>query len=159
GPIESLTLATKAARSPAARAAACLKLGDTWAAARGKLLTYPLDTEETRRNVFNGFSAEANARRVESAPFIGATGNFKLDLESRDELRHAFNWWLEASDAQAGAPLTAPALWRALKSMPQIADVSRFTFERAVARNWTETARKLHDRLRKECADSVEARR
>ena len=159
GPIEKLTQAAKAAKEPAARAAACLKLGDAWAAARGKLLTYPLDTDETRRKVFIDYSAEANVRRADSAPFVGATGNFKLDLENRDELRHAFNWWIEASDAQPGTPLTAQALWRALKAMPQIADVSPYTFERAVARKWTDTARKLSDRLRTECADSVEAKR
>ena len=159
GPIEALTISAKAAKEPAAHAAACLKLADAWAAARGKLLTYPLDSEETRRAVFIAFSADANTRRADSAPFIGATGNFKIDIESRDELRHAFNWWLEASDAQPGTRLTAQALWHALKAMPRIADVSRFTFERAIARNWTDTARKLHDRLRKECADSVEARR
>ena len=159
GPLEKLTLAAKAAKEPAARAAACLQLADAWAAARGKLLTYPLDTNETRHNVFIDFSSEADVRRADSAPFVGATGNFKLDLENRDELRHAFNWWIEASDAQPGAQLTAQALWRALKALPQIADVSPVTFERAVARKWTETARKLSDRLRKECADSVEAKR
>ncbi len=159
GPLEALTQAAKAAKDPATRAAACLKLGDAWAAARGQLLTYPLDTHETRRKVFIDFAADANARRAESAPFIGAAGNYKLDLENRDELRHAFNWWLEASDAQPGTPLTAQALWRALRAMPQIADVSTFTHERAVARKWSDTARKLYDRLRTECADSVEARR
>jgi outer membrane protein assembly factor BamD (BamD/ComL family) len=157
--IEPLTQAAKTAKDPAARADACLKLGDAWAAARGKVLTHPLDTDETRRKVFINFSAEANVRRAESAPFVGAKDNFQLDLENRDELRHAFNWWIEASDAQPGTPLAAQALWRALKAMPQIADVSPFTFERAVARKWTETARKLYERLRTECPDSVEAQR
>src|SRR5213075_1190992 len=111
-------------------ATACLKLGDAWSAARGKLLTYPLDSDETREKIFVDFSAQANVRRADSAPFVGATGNFKLDLENRDELRHAFKWWLDASDAQPGTPLAAEALWRALKAMPAIADVSPFTFER-----------------------------
>lgn len=159
GPLARLTKAAQEAKDPAARAAACRKLGDAWAAARGKLLTAPLDTDETRRKVFLDFAAEANGRRVASAPFIGAAGNFQLDLENRDELRHAFKWWLEASDAQPGTPATAQALWLALRAMPRIADVSPFTFQRAVARNWSDTARKLHDRLRTECADSVEARR
>jgi outer membrane protein assembly factor BamD (BamD/ComL family) len=159
GPIEALTQAARAAKDPAARAAACLKLGDAWAAARGKLLTFPLDTHETRGKVFINFPAEANTRRADSAPFVGAAGNYKLDLENRDELRHAFNCWLEASDAQPGTPLTAQALWRALRAMPQIADVSGYAYERAVARNWGDTSRKLYDRLRTECADSVEAKR
>ena len=157
--LEKLTIAARAAKDPAARAAACLKLGDAWAAARGKLLTYPLDTHERRNGVYRDYSTHTNERRVESAPFIGATGNYKLDLENRDELRHAFNWWLEASDAQPGTPQNAPVLWRTLKAMPQIADVSTFTFERAVARKWGDVARKLYDRLRTECPDSVEAKR
>ena len=157
--LEKLTKAAREAKEPAARAAACLKLGDAWAAARGKLLTYPLDTNERREKVYINFSAEADVRRTDAAPFIGATGNYKQDLENRDELRHAFNWWLEASDAQPGTPQTAQALWRALKAMPQIADVSPFTFERAVSRKWGDVARKLYDRLRTECADSVEAKR
>lgn len=158
-PLEKLTIAAREAKEPAAHAAACLKLGDAWAAARGKLLTYPLDTDERRREVYISFFAEANGRRADSAPFIGATGNYKLDLENRDELRHAFNWWVEASDAEHGTPPTAQALWRALKAMPQIADVSPYTYERAAARKWGDTARKLYDRLRTECPDSVEAKR
>ncbi len=159
GPLARLTKAAQDAKEPAARGAACRKLGDAWAAARGKLLTYPLDTDETRREVFLDFTAEANARRVASAPFVGATGNVALDLEGRDELRHAFAWWLEASDAQPGTPQTAQALWLALRAMPLIADVSPFTFERAVARKWSDTARKLYDRLRTECPSSPEALR
>ncbi|MEP6669468.1 MAG: hypothetical protein ABJF10_09965 [Chthoniobacter sp.] len=157
--LEKLTLAARAAKEPAVRAAACLQLGDAWAAARGRLLTYPLDTDGRRHDVYIDFSADADVRRADAAPFIGATGGYKLDLENRDELRHAFNWWLEASDAQPGTPQTAQALWRALKVMPQIADVSPYTFERAVARQWGDAARKLNDRLHAECADSVEAKR
>jgi outer membrane protein assembly factor BamD (BamD/ComL family) len=159
GPIEKLTKEAQDAREPAAHAAACIKLGDAWAATRGKLLTFPLDADQKRREVFIDFSAEADVRRAEAAPFVGAVGNFKADLEARDELRHAFNWWIEASDAQAGTPQTAQALWRALRAMPLIADVSPFTYERAVERKWDATARKLYDRLRKECVSSIEARR
>ena len=158
-PIARLTKDAEAAKEPAAHAAACLKLGDAWAAARGKLLTYPLDTDETRHTVYIDFSADANTRRAASAPFIGAAGNYKLDLENRDELKHAFKWWLDASDAQPGTALTAQALWRALKAMPEIADVSPFTYERAVSRKWGDASRNIYDRLKKECAASPEATR
>ena len=158
-PLEKLTLAAREAKEPAAHAAACLKLGNAWASARGKLLTYPLDTDERRHEVYLDHSAEADVRRADSAPFVGASGNYKLDLENRDELRHAFNWWLEASDAKPGSPETAQALWLALKAMPPIADVSPFTVERAGTRKWGDVARKLYDRLRTECPDSVEAKR
>ncbi|EDY20903.1 hypothetical protein CfE428DRAFT_1196 [Chthoniobacter flavus Ellin428] len=156
--LEKLTVAARDAKDPAAHAAACTKLGDAWAEARGKLLTYPLDTDERRKKIYIDFATDANGRRVDAAPFIGAAGNYKLDLENRDELRHAFNWWLEASDAQAGAQ-NAPVLWKAMKAMPLIADVSPYTYERAVARKWGDTSRKLYDRLRTECPDSVEAKR
>ena len=156
-PIARLTKEAVEAKEPGAHAAACLKLGDAWAAARGKLLTYPLDTDETRHTVYIDLSSAADVHRAASAPFIGATGNYRLDLENRDELKHAFKWWLEASDAQPGTALTAQALWRALKAMPQIAEVSPFTYERALARKWSETARKIYDRLKKECPDSPEA--
>ena len=159
GPLARLTKAAQDTKEPAARATACRKLGDAWAAARGGLLTYPLDTDGMRHEVFIDFAADANVRRVASAPFVGATGNVSADLENRDELRHAFNWWLEASDAQPGTPQTAQALWLALRAMPLIADVSPFTFERAVSRKWTGTARKLYDRLRTECPASPEAQR
>jgi TolA-binding protein len=159
GPLEKLTIAAREAKEPAARAAACLALGDAWAAARGMLLTYPLDTDKTRSEVYPNEEAYADLRRSEAATVLGYTGNFRLDLENRDELRHAFNWWIEASDAQPGTAATATALWRALRSMALIADVSPYTYERARARKWDEVSRKLYERLRTECADSVEAKR
>jgi len=116
GPIAKLTTAAHDAKEPAARAAACLALADAWATARGKLLTYPLDTDKYRGEVYTGESANANARRLEAAAIFGYGGNLRLDLENRDELRHAFNWWVEASDAQPGAATTATALWRALRA-------------------------------------------
>ncbi len=159
GPIAKLTAAAREAKDPAARATACLALADAWSVARGKLLTYPLDTDKYRSEVYAGEAPDANTRRAESAAAFGYGGNIRLDLENRDELRHAFNWWIEASDAQPGSATTATALWRALRAMPLVADVSQFAYGRAVSRKWTEVARKLYDRLRTECADSVEAKR
>src|SRR6185369_1077596 len=116
-------LAARAAKEPAARAAAYLALGDAWAAARGKLLTYPLDSDKNRTDVYlEQDSALANVQRADAATLSGYPGNFRLDLENRDELRHAFNWWVEASDAQPASATTAAALWRALRAMPLIAD-------------------------------------
>jgi TolA-binding protein len=157
--LETLTVAAREAKDPAARAAACLKLGNAWAEARGKLLTFPLDTDERRHDAYLADAALANVRRADSAPFVGATGNYRLDLENRDELRHAFNWWIEASDALPRTPQTAVPLWRALKAMPQIVDVSPFTVQRAAARKWDDVSRKLYERLHTECPVSVEAMR
>ena len=157
--IATLTAAAKSAQAPAQKAAACLALGDAWAAARGKLLTAPLDTEERRRKLFRDDHALGDVRRAANAQALNAPPAALLELENRDELRHAFNWWIEASDAQPKTPLAAQALWRALRAMPLIADVSRFHYERAVARNWGDVSRKLYDRLRKEHAASDEARK
>lgn len=155
--LAQLTRDARAAATPAEKAAAALALGDAWAAARGKLLTAPLDTEKGRSDLFAGQSANAGLRRVENAQALNAAGNYQLDLENRDELRHAFNWWLEASDAQPKTPLAAKALWRALQAMPAIADVSAFHYQRAVAKKWGAISRKLYDRLKKEHPASEEA--
>ncbi len=159
GPLEKLTAAARAAKDPATHAAACLALGDAWAAARGKLLTYPLDSDENRKLVYPEDAYDANSSRTEAAATLGYTGNYSLNLENRDELRHAFNWWLEASDAKRGTAATATALWRALRAMPLIASVSSFTFKQAIARDWTTVALKLDHRLHTECSNSVEAKR
>lgn len=157
--IGTLTAAAKSAQTPARKAAACLALGDAWAAARGKLLTAPLDTEERRRKLFNDDHALGDVRRAANAQALNASPNVLLELENRDELRHAFNWWIEASDAQPKTPLAAQALWRALRAMPLIADVSQFHYRRAVARNWGDISRKLYERLRNEHPASDEARK
>ena len=157
--IATLTAAAKSATVPAQKAAAFLALGDAWAAARGKLLTAPLDTEERRRKFFRDEHAEANVRRAANAQALNAPPAALLDLENRDELRHAFNWWIEASDAQPKTPLAAQALWRALRAMPHIADVSPFHRQRAVEKKWGDVSRKLYDRLRKEHPASEEARK
>ena len=157
--IATLTAAAKSAQAPAQKAAACLALGDAWAAARGKLLTAPLDTEERRRKLFHDEHAKADVQRAANAQALNAPPAILLELENRDELRHAFNWWIEASDAQPKTPVAAQALWRALRAMPLIADVSVFHYERVAARNWGDVSRKLYDRLRKEHPTSDEARK
>ena len=156
--LAALTASARQAKTPAEKAALCLKLGDTWASARGQLLTAPLDTEDRRREIFGGEHALANVRRVANAGTLANPGNFNLELENRDELRHAFNWWLEASDAQPKSPVAAQALLRALEAMPAIADVSQFHYQRAVEKKWSDVSRKLYDRLHQEHPSSPEAR-
>jgi TolA-binding protein len=157
--LESLTLSAKSAKAPEEKAAACFALGEAWATARGKLLTAPLDTDKYRREIFLDDHALADARRVENAHTLAVAANYQLDLANRDELRHAFNWWIEASDAQPKTPLAAKALWRALRAMPVIADVSPFHYARAIEQKWGDVSRKLCERLKKENPTSDEARR
>lgn len=159
GPLAELQAAAQAAKTPAEKAATAAKLANAWAAARGKLLTAPLDTEEWRREVFKDDHGRANFRRVENGPALGFKGPMVLDLENRDELRHAFNWWLAASDAQPKTPAAATAVWKALRAMPDIAQVSTFTLDRAATKKWEDTARKLYDRLEKEHPAAPETKR
>ncbi len=159
GPLADLIAAAKAAKSPAEKATTAMNVADAWAAARGRLLTAPLDTEEWRRAVFKDDHARANIQRIENAAALGLKGATVLDLENRDELRHAFNWWVAASDEAPGTPSSATAVWRALRSMRDIADVSLFTLDRAQTKKWPETAHKLYDRLQKENPASPEAKR
>jgi TolA-binding protein len=159
GPLEELTSAAQTAKTPAEKAATAMKLAEAWAAARGKLLTVPLDTEEWRKRLYKDDHAAANFRRIENGKALGFSDVLPLDLESRDELRHAFNWWLVASDAQPRSPLAAAAIWRALRAMPDIALVSTFTLDRAAARKWGEVSKKLYDRLEKEHPEAPETKR
>ena len=159
GPLAELTSAAQAAKNPAEKAATAMKLADAWAAARGKLMTVPLDTEEWRRRLYKDDHPAANFRRMENGKALGFSDVLPLDLESRDELRHAFNWWLVASDAQPRSPLSATAIWRALRAMPEIADVSPFTLDRAAAKKWGDVSRKLYARLEKEHPEAPETKR
>ncbi len=159
GPLAKLTTAAAAAKTPAEKAAAAMKVGDAWAAARGKLLTVPLDTEEWRRAVFKDDHAVANSTRIENAAALGLTGATAIDLENRDELRHAFNAWIAASDVDPKKPQAATAVWRALRAMPDIATVSEYSLERAQSKKWNDVSRKLYDRLQKEYPTSPEAKR
>lgn len=158
-PLATLAAAEKAAKTPADKAAAAVKLADAWAAARGRLLTVPLDTDEWRIAVMKDEHPLMNSRRMENAAAMGLKGATVLDLENRDELRHAFNWWITASDAQPRGPLAASAVWKALRSMRGIADVSSFTLDRAEGKKWQEVSRKLYDRIQTDYPDSPEAKR
>ncbi len=158
-PIALLHERAARAKGASEKAGAHLELANAWAAARGKILLAPLDTEENRSQLFSDEQALAAGRRSESAAALGVTGNYDLDMENRDELRHAFNEWLAASDAQPKSALAAEALLKAISAMPDIADVSVFHLKRAQERNWSEVSRKLYDRLLREAPKSSPARR
>ena len=152
-------MATAAALPPTAEN--LLRLGDAWAAARGKLVFQPLETESTRKETFSeGGYADADRSRRGNARALGLPEErVNAALEGRDELRHARRHWLKAADAApAGSPLRAQALWRALAAVPKVALVSPFTLARANETDLAGESRKLYDRLRRECPESREAR-
>ncbi len=152
-------LAGEVAAHPA-DAEALLRLADGWAAARGKLVFAPLETDATRGAVFADNAVQAGLHRRENGATLGfPTDTLNHALEGHDELRHAQRWWLRAADAApAGSPLRARALWSALKATPGIALASPFQYARAGETKLAAAARQLYERLRRECPASREAR-
>ncbi len=148
--IEALTASLGAATEPTERGKLCAELGDRWAAARGKLLTYPLDAEKTRREVYRDDAASADLRRRENAKALGLDAEADAEMENRDELRHAFEWWRKAA--------TPAALWHALEAIPAIADVSPYARKRAAETNAGAVSRQIYEQLRRDFPDSTEAR-
>jgi hypothetical protein len=129
--IEKLTREAAQATNPGDRAQKFLQLGDAWAATRKELLNVPLDTRETRDKIFAGEGARAGLLRRENGKALLAAADLDSELEGREELRHASAYWLKAADAQPGSETAATALWRALKAIPMIADVSVYSLARA----------------------------
>lgn len=155
--IEELTRAAQGAQSPSERASACAKVAEAWETARGRLLTAPLDADNNRRLVFGDNAEAANLQRRQNATALAIPGKADEVLQSRDELRHAYDWWLRAADADPGSPVAAASLWQALKAIPKIADASPYTLQRAIETGAEGESRKLCDRLRKEAPQSREA--
>jgi tetratricopeptide (TPR) repeat protein len=87
------------------------------------------------------------------------SGAAAAELESRDELRHAFQYYLKAADAVPGTPLAARALWRANDAIRQMAELSPWSSARAFETNASKWSRQLHERLARECPDSTETKR
>ena len=145
------------AQNPSEKAKACARVAEAWAAARGKLLTVPLDTEDDRRLVFGDNAESANLQRRKNAMALAATTKVDEQLESRDELRHAYKWWLKAVETDPGSTTAAAWLWQAMKAIPKIADVSPYTIQRALETGVEVESRKLYDRLRKDFSQSREA--
>ena len=141
---------------------AAQKLGDAWAAARGKLVFAPLEEEKEREAIFSAGGedgSDADGLRLVNAHALGIAGELGAAVEKRDELRHARDWWLRAADAApAGSPGRAHALWLALKAMPALAGASPALIVRAAVTDAHGASRKLYERLRRECPGSREAR-
>jgi hypothetical protein len=136
------------------------RLAEGWAAARGKLLFAPLETDETRHLYGDDFGAAAGLRRRENGLALGFPANaVNHSLSSRDEWQHAFAWHLKAADvAPAHSAEEAHALWAALRMMPGITLVSPFTLQYAGETGASGISRQLYTRLRQDCPASREAR-
>ncbi|HMF46577.1 MAG TPA: outer membrane protein assembly factor BamD [Candidatus Udaeobacter sp.] len=129
-----------------------LKIGDTWAEARGLLLRAPLDTELHEGEPVSGLLRRDNGRALRMA-------NVENELDERDELHHASRWWLRAARSVPGTPLSAKARLKALEALPQIARDSLYAEQRAREIKLEAVSREIYDRLRAESPNSPEAQR
>jgi len=129
-----------------------LKLGDTWAEARGLLLRAPLDTERTEGAPISGLLRRENGHTLRLP-------DVEDQLDERDELHHASRWWMRAARLVPGTPLSAKARLKALEALPQIARVSLYTEQRAREIKLGAVSREIYDKLRAESPNSAEAQR
>ena len=150
GRLEQLT--NDKSGTPQEKAERMLKLGDTWAEARGLLLRAPLDTELHEGLPISGLLRRDNGRALRLA-------NPEDQLDERDELHHASRWWLRAARAVPGTPFSAKARLKALEALPQIARASLYTEQRAREIKLEAVSREIYDKLRAESPNSSEAQR
>jgi len=138
--------------TPPEKAERMLKLGDTWAEARGLLLRAPLDTDTHSGSFFPGLLRRNNGHTLGLA-------NVEDQLDDRDELHHASRWWLRAARLVPGTPLSAKARLKVLEALPQVARVSLYSEQRAREIKLEAVSREIYDKLRAESPNSPEAQR
>jgi TolA-binding protein len=138
--------------TPQEKAERMLKLGDTWAEARGLLLRAPLDTELHESVPISGLLRRDNGRTLRLP-------NVEDELDERDELHHASRWWMRAARSVPGTQLSAKARLKALESLPQIARTSAYTEQRAREIKLEAVSREIYDKLRAESPNSPQAQR
>jgi TolA-binding protein len=138
--------------TPQQKAERMLKLGDTWAEARGLLLRAPLDTELHEGASISGLLRRQNGHTLRLP-------DVEDQLDDRDELHHASRWWMRAARALPGTPLSAKARLKALEALPQIARASSYAEQRAHEIKLDAVSREIYDKLRAESPNSPEAQR
>ncbi len=148
-------LTSDSAGTPQEKAERMLKLGDTWAQARGQLLRTPLDT---KLHVYGRFSPFDGIMRRDDGGALHLP-NVEDQLDDRDELHHASRWWMRAARLLPGSPIAAQARLKALEALPQVARTSAYAEARAREIKLEVVSREIYDKLRSECAKSPEAQR
>jgi outer membrane protein assembly factor BamD (BamD/ComL family) len=156
--LEALTSKVAEAKDPTQKAELQMRLGDAWAAARGKLLRYPLDAMSTKESVFHEEPNLAEVNRRKNGMVLGFH-NLDAQMEAREELRHANRWWLDAARTLPASPLSAAARLKVLDTMAQIAIASDYSFLRANETDMEQNSRQIYDRLQAECPKSDEAKK
>jgi len=152
------SLAEEAAKTapPKVRAGKLFALAEAWSSVRGRFTLPSLDDDW----VFGSEYYKSWMLRRQNARLIGvSSAQAAEELHERDELRHAFRYYLRAADCERGTPLAARALWRANDALRGMAELSPWSGAQAFETNATTLSRQLHERLLKECPDSEEAKR
>ncbi|WP_009966093.1 hypothetical protein [Verrucomicrobium spinosum] len=131
-------------------------LATTWEACRGQLILSAVHAGPGSYMASDHRQMELRLRA--NALALGyRSDTVNRELESRDELRHAYDHCLLAAEAAPGTPLAARALFKALESLRRMAEVTPYAQGRAFEADWGSVSRQLYDRLLKECPQSPEA--
>jgi len=132
--------AQKPKLKPQEKSALEMRVGDAWAAARGRLLAH---SDDLKRRV--------NARAL----------GFKEpddEMEQSDELIHAWHWWLRAARTAPGTAVAASARLKVLQAMTWLAGGSDYFLIRASEEDWSGASRQIYERLQMENPRSGEAK-
>jgi TolA-binding protein len=151
-----LTQEVRAPSAPNTKAEKLFALAETWSSLRGRLTLPAVDDFHMCNHEFY----EAWRQRQRNAQAAGFSPGAAADeLENRDEMRHAFRYYLQSADAVPGTMLAARALWRANDAIRRMAELSPWSTARAFETNAAGFSRQLHERLARECPESEEAKR
>ncbi len=105
-----------------------MEMADFWVQNRKMFPAMPLDSLETRGSL--NLRAEAGTLRAANALALNYE-HPEVELESREGLWHAVRWWSKAGATKD--PVVAPkALWSIIKARRTIAEVSEYSWKRAI---------------------------
>ena len=152
----SLKKAVEKSGARGERAEKLFALAEGWTSLRGRFTLPSIDDGGLFRNEFySGW--DLRYRNAQTAGISSASA--AEELNGRDELSHAFPYYVQAADRAPGTPLAARALWCANDSLRRMAELSPWSSTQAFVTNVSAVSRKLHERLLRECPESVEAKR
>lgn len=155
GNLSRLTREASATSKVPGQAAKLWALAEAWESARGRLLLSSADDYGMLHNEFY----QTWTQRQANARYAGFAKGAAAELESRDELQHAYRYYLAAAEATPGTPLAARALFRANETLRKIAELSPWSSAHAFETNAAADSKALHERLRRESPQSEEAKR
>ncbi len=130
-----------------------MEMAEFWVLNRKMLPAMPLDSLDSRGEL----EMNANAGTARAANALALNYEHpEVELESREGLWHAVRWWSKASLTKD--PAVAPkALWSIIKARRTIAEVSPYTWQRAIDGQAGEDSWTDYQLILKSYPDSPEA--